>query len=82
MQYDSGRIKGGEYATVYLGSMQTAISEAMKYMLNKKTIEKGLEAQDVSIAISEVQLAESTEKWALQRKIRSEERRVGKECRL
>lgn len=69
VQYDSGRIKGTEYAEVYLGSMQTAIAEAMKFMLNKKTIEKGLEAQDVSIAISEVQLAENTEKWALQRKI-------------
>lgn len=69
VQYDSGRIKGTEYAEVYLGSMQTAIAEAMKFILNKKTIEKGLEAQDVSIAISEVQLAENTEKWALQRKI-------------
>ena len=49
--------------------MQSAISEAMKFILNKKTIEKGLEAQDVSIAISEVQLAENTEKWALQRKV-------------
>ena len=69
VQYDNGRIKGTEYAEVYLGSMQTAIVEAMKYMLNKKTIEKGLEAQDVNIAISEVQLAENTEKWALQRKV-------------
>ena len=69
VQFDSGRIKGTEYADVYLGSMQTAIAESMKFMLNKQTIEKGLEAQDVSIAISEVQLAESTEKWALQRKV-------------
>lgn len=69
VQYDNGRLKGPEYAEVYLGSMQTAITEAMKFILNKKTIEKGLEAQDVSIAISEVQLAENTEKWALQRKV-------------
>lgn len=69
VQFDSGRIKGTEYANVYLGSIQTAMAEAMKFMLNKQTIEKGLEAQDVSIAISEVQLAESTEKWALQRKV-------------
>ena len=69
VQYDSGRIKGTEYANVYLGSMQSAISEAMRYVLNKKTIEKGLEAQDINIAISEVQLAENTEKWALQRKV-------------
>lgn len=68
-QFDSGRITGAEYANVYLGGLQIAISEAMKYMLNKKTIEKGLEAQDVNIAISEVQLAENTEKWALQRKV-------------
>ena len=69
IQHKTSRITGAEYAEVYLGTMQSAISEAMKFILNKKTIEKGLEAQDVSIAISEVQLAENTEKWALQRKV-------------
>ncbi len=69
IQHKTSRITGAEYAEVYLGAMQSAISEAMKFILNKKTIEKGLEAQDVSIAISEVQLAENTEKWALQRKV-------------
>ena len=69
IQNQTSRITGSEYAEVYLGTMQSAISEAMKFILNKKTIEKGLEAQDVSIAISEVQLAENTEKWALQRKV-------------
>ena len=69
IQHKTWRITGAEYAEVYLGTMQSAISEAMKFILNKKTIEKGLEAQDVSIAISEVQLAENTEKWALQRKV-------------
>ena len=69
IQHKTSRITGAEYAEVYLGTMQSAISEAMKFILNKKTIEKGLEAQDVSIAINEVQLAENTEKWALQRKV-------------
>ena len=69
IQHETGRITGEQYAEVYSGGMQTAMSEAMKFILNKKQIEKGLEAQDVSIAISEVQLAENTEKWALQRKI-------------
>ena len=69
IQHKTSRITGAEYAEVYLGTMQSAISEAMKFILNKKTIEKGLEAQDVSIAISEVQLAENTEKWALQRRV-------------
>ena len=69
IQNQASRITGAEYAEVYLGTMQTAISEAMKFLLNKPGIEKGLEAQDVSIAISEVQLAENTEKWAIQRGI-------------
>ena len=69
IQNQTSRITGAEYAEVYLGTMQSAISEAMKFLLNKPGIEKGLEAQDVSIAISEVQLAENTEKWALQRGI-------------
>ena len=69
IQHKTSRITGAEYAEVYLGTMQSAISEAMKFILNKKTIEKGLEAQDVSISISEVQLVENTEKWALQRKV-------------
>ena len=69
IQNQTSRITGAEYAEVYLGTMQSAISEAMKFLLNKPGIEKGLEAQDVSIAISEVQLAENTEKWAIQRGI-------------
>lgn len=69
IQAEAGRITGAEYAEVYLGSLQSAMSEAMKYVLNKKSIEKSLEAQDVGIAISEVQLAESSEKWAIQKKV-------------
>lgn len=68
-QYESGRITGSDFANVYLGSMQTSISESVKYVLNKDSIVKGLEAQDVQIAISEVQLAESSEKWSLQKQI-------------
>ena len=69
VQYDAGRIKGQDYATVYMNSMQTAISEAMKFVLNKKVVEKQVEAQDVQIAMSEVQLAENSEKWALQKQV-------------
>lgn len=69
VQFDEGRIKGEEYATVYLGSMQSAISEGMKFLLNRKSIEKALELQDVQIAISEVQLAENSEKWGIQKAV-------------
>ena len=53
VQYDSGRIKGSEYATVYLGSMQAAISEAMKFMLTKDQIVKDLELKTVQIEATE-----------------------------
>jgi len=69
IQYDTGRITGEKYGEVYLGGMQIAISESMKYLLNKKNVEKQLESQDVQIAISEVQLAENSEKWAIQKKV-------------
>lgn len=69
VQFDEGRIKGEEYATVYLGSMQSAITEGMKFLLNRKSIEKALELQDVQIAISEVQLAENSEKWGIQKAV-------------
>ena len=68
-QVESGRITGSDFADVYLGSLQTSISESIKWLLSKDSIVKGLEAQDVQIAISEVQLAESSEKWALQKQI-------------
>lgn len=69
IQHETGKITGEKYAEVYLGGMQIAISESMKYLLNKKSVEKSLESQDVQIAISEVQLAENSEKWSIQKKV-------------
>ena len=69
IQYETGRITGSEYSNVYLGSMQSVIAESMKFILNKKSVEKQLESQDVQIAIGEVQLAENSEKWAIQKKV-------------
>ena len=69
VQFDEGRIKGSDYANVYLNGMQAAVSESMKFLLSKKSIEKQLELQDIQIAINEVQLAENSEKWALQKQV-------------
>ena len=69
VQYDTGRITGAEYAHVYLGSMQAAMSEAMKFVMNKQLVEKQIEAQDVKIALDEVQLAENSEKWGIQKQV-------------
>ena len=49
VQYESGRIKGPEYAQVYLGSMQTAVVEAMKFMLTKEQIAKDLNLKQAQI---------------------------------
>lgn len=69
VQYDTGRLTGAEYADVYLGSMQAAMSEAMKYLLNKQSVEKQIEAQEISIQLSEQQLVENTEKWGIQKNV-------------
>ena len=49
VQHESGRIKGPEYAQVYLGSMQTAVVEAMKFMLTKEQIAKDLDLKQAQI---------------------------------
>ena len=49
VQYESGRIKGPEYAQVYLGSMQTAVVEATKFMLTKEQIAKDIDLKQAQI---------------------------------
>ena len=36
LQYDKHRIKSSEYATVYLGAMQSALTEAVKFAIGKQ----------------------------------------------
>jgi hypothetical protein len=75
-QFDAGRIKGSDYANVYMNSMQAAMSESMKFVLTKKLtekqvdlVDKQVQSQDVQIAIGEVQLAENSEKWQIQKQV-------------
>ncbi len=49
IQNQMTRITGAEYAEVYLGTMQTAISEAMKFLLNKDQSTKDLEVKQANI---------------------------------
>lgn len=69
VQYLTGRLDGKHYADVYLGSMQTAIVEAMKFVLAKRSIEKDLENKDLETAMAERQLVENDEKWHIQRRV-------------
>jgi len=38
-QFNLGRIKGTDYATVYLGAMQTVISQSMQFEIQEKQTE-------------------------------------------
>ena len=49
IQNQTSRITGAEYAEVYLGTMQSAIAEAMKILLNKDQITKDLELKQAQI---------------------------------
>lgn len=49
IQNQASRITGAEYAEVYLGTMQTAISEAMKFLLNSDQSTKDLEVKQANI---------------------------------
>ncbi len=50
IQNQTSRITGAEYAEVYLGTMQSAISEAMKFVLQNYTLAKELELKQAQIA--------------------------------
>ena len=50
IQHKTSRITGAEYAEVYLGTMQSAISEAMKFLLVKEITEKDIALKEVDIA--------------------------------
>ena len=50
IQHKTSRITGAEYAEVYLGAMQTAIAEAMKFILQNDTLAKELELKQAQIA--------------------------------
>lgn len=49
IQNQASRITGAEYAEVYLGSVQTAITEAIKLVLQNDTLAKDLELKQAQI---------------------------------
>ena len=55
IQHKTSRITGAEYAEVYLGTMQSAISEAMKFLLAKEITEKEISLKEAQIKIAYVE---------------------------
>ena len=61
-EYDAGRIKGSDYATVYLGALQSVLSQSMEFVLRERLVEaqiddvvKGIEIKDMQKQISYVE---------------------------
>jgi hypothetical protein len=45
-QYNSGRIKGAEYATVYLGALQAVLQQAISFTLQEQKVEADIALQE------------------------------------
>ena len=55
IQHKTSRITGAEYAEVYIATMQSAISEAMKFLLAKEITEKEIALKEEQIKNSYVE---------------------------
>jgi hypothetical protein len=54
-EYKSGRIKGQEYANVYLGAVQATIDQSLRFILEKQTADKQAELLSKQILQTEQQ---------------------------
>lgn len=57
LQYTAGRIKGADYANVYLGGIQSVLQQSIEYVLREKLI-----AAQVDDVIKGIELKESQKK--------------------
>ena len=64
-QFCDNKITGTDYATVYLGSLQAALTTSAKIFLERQLAEKQAELLDGQIALVTQQIAESAAKTAL-----------------
>lgn len=48
-QYQLGRITGSDYSTVYLGAMQSAIAESMRFVLQQQIAEKQTDSEAAKV---------------------------------
>ena len=55
IQHKTSRITGAEYAEVYIATMQSAISEAMKFLLAKEITEKEISLKEAHIKTAYVE---------------------------
>lgn len=53
-EYDSGRITGADYATVYLGLLQSAMQSALEFSVREKEVESKLELDNTKVIMDAV----------------------------
>ena len=57
IQYEQNRITGSDYSTVYLGSIETCIKEAINFLLQKEAIESDAKVKEAEIALKNAEIA-------------------------
>ena len=57
IQYDEGRIKATDYAQAYIAGLQTCITEAMKFIMQKDNVNKDTDLKQANIALINQQIA-------------------------
>jgi len=78
-QYNLGRIKGAEYANVYLGSVQSVIAESVQFALQEGIIEKQIDAATKDIELKDIQIKSAeVQKNTLERQLALAEMSIDK----
>ena len=61
-EYEDGKISGTDYANVYLGSLQSVMSQAVQFILSEQKAGKEADLVDAQISLVDSQIRESEEK--------------------
>jgi hypothetical protein len=64
-EFLQGRIKGPEYSTVYLGSLQAVMSTALQFLLSKQKLTLEAELLEQQILLAQVQVTQAQAELAL-----------------
>ena len=56
IQFEQNRITGSDYSTVYLGSIETCIKEAINFLLQKEAIESDARVKEAEIAAIQAEI--------------------------
>ena len=56
IQYDEGKIKGVDYANVYMGSLQTVLQQSIEFVLREKLVEAQIEGIKMDNIVKEFEI--------------------------